>query len=87
MSHLGMSQLVTQPTRITNTGQANILDLIFTNDPLSINIVNFLPPFSTSDHLMIDFVIYYNSVASDESLFPRNSPSQNTIGQKETMTK
>ena len=62
-----MSQLVTQPTRITNTGQSNILDLIFTNDPLSINIVNFLPPFSTSDHLMIDFVIYYNSVASDKS--------------------
>ena len=61
MSSLGMSQLVTQPTRISNTGQSSTLDLIFTNDPLSINIVNYLPPFSTSDHLMIHFEIYYNT--------------------------
>ena len=59
-----MSQLVTQPTRIANTGHANILDLILTNDPLSINIINYLPPFSTSDHLMIHFIIYYNSVSN-----------------------
>ena len=34
MSSLGMHQIVTQPTRITNTSQTSILDLIFTNDPL-----------------------------------------------------
>ena len=61
MTSLGMSQIVTQPTRISNTGQSSTLDLIFTNDPLSINIVNYMPPFSTSDHLMIHFEIYYNT--------------------------
>ena len=64
LSVLGMSQLVTQPTRIANTGHANLLDLILTNDPLSINIINYLLPFSTSDHLMIHFIIYYNSVSN-----------------------
>ena len=78
MTSLGMSQLVTQPTRISNTGQSSTLDLIFTNDPLSINIVNYMPPFSTSDHLMIHFEIYYNTgpntapddVNSDEIYLP-----------------
>ena len=60
MSSLGMSQLVTQPTRIANSGHSSILDLIFSNDPLSIDVINYLPPFSTSDHMMIEFVIYCN---------------------------
>ena len=64
LSVLGMSQLVTQLTRIAKTGHANILDLILTNDPLSINIINYLPPFGTSDHLMIHFIMYYNSVSN-----------------------
>ena len=61
MSSLGMHQIITQPTRITSTSQTSILDLIFTNDPLSTNIIDYLPPFSTSDHLMIHFSVYYHS--------------------------
>ena len=61
MSSLGMSQLVTQPTRIANTGHSNILDLIFSNDPLSIGVINYLPPFSTSDHMTIEFIIHCNN--------------------------
>ena len=64
MSFLGMHQIVTQPTRIASTGQSSILDLILTNDPLSINVGNYLSPFSTSDHLMIHFSIYHMQAQS-----------------------
>ena len=50
---LGLSQLVNDPTR-----NENILDLIFTNDPLLISNVQVTSPFSTSDHNAIIFSIY-----------------------------
>ena len=35
VSNLGLHQFITEPTRISNTGTANTLDLIFSNDPCS----------------------------------------------------
>ena len=44
MSSLGMTQFITDVTGISNSGTANILDLVFSNDPLSINVNAMLPP-------------------------------------------
>ena len=39
-------------------GQGNILDIVLCNDPLGLTINNYLDPFSTSDHAMIDFSVF-----------------------------
>ena len=59
MSSLGMTQFITDVTRISNSGTANILDLVFSNDPLSINVNATLPPLSTSDHNIIEFEVFF----------------------------
>ena len=53
-----MTQLVKDPTRISESSSSNILDLIFCNDPMSIQITNHLPPLSTSDHNIVEFIIF-----------------------------
>ena len=58
VSTLWLHQFVTNPTRIINTGTANILDLLFSSDLCAIAITNYLPPFSTSDHDTIEFVTF-----------------------------
>lgn len=50
--HNGFCQFVTEPTR-----QQNIIDLIFTNDPILISNCVVGPPFDNSDHNSIDFSI------------------------------
>ena len=55
ISNFGLHQFVTEPTQFSNTGTANTLDLLFSNDPCAIVVTNHLPPFSTSDHVMIEF--------------------------------
>ena len=55
ISNFGLHQFVTEPTRFSNTGTANTLDLLFSNDPWAIVVTNYLPAFSTSDHVMIEF--------------------------------
>jgi len=47
---IGCEQYVMEPTR-----GANILDLLFCNDPLFLSTVTVTPPFSTSDHATILF--------------------------------
>ena len=54
-SSLGLHQLVTEPTRHSSTGNHNTLDLIFSSDPCAIVVTDCLPPFSTSDHSVIEF--------------------------------
>ena len=46
---------ITQPTRFDSTGTANTLDLLFCNDPCAVVVTDYLPPFSSSDHVMIEF--------------------------------
>ena len=59
MSSLGMIQFVIEATGIGNTGIENILDLVFSNDPLSVNIDSMHPPLSTSDHNLIEFEVFF----------------------------
>ena len=59
MSSLRMTQFITDVTRISNSGTANISDLVFSNDPLSINVNATLPPLSTSDPNIIEFEVFF----------------------------
>ena len=61
MSSLGMTQFVCEPTRVSKTNSDNILDLIFSNDPISVHVSNHMPPLSTSDHHIIEFSIFFPS--------------------------
>ena len=54
-SNLGLSQFVLEPTRLNLNGVSNTLDVILSNDPLIINIIEVSELFSTSDHCMINF--------------------------------
>ena len=69
MSLLGMNQFVCDPTRMSKFNNNNILDLIFSNDPLSVHIADHLAPLSTSDHHVIEFFIFptssHNNVTTD----------------------
>lgn len=56
----GFQQLVSTETR-----KNNILDLVFTNDPLLISELDVDEPFGSSDHFSIHFFIYINSAALD----------------------
>ena len=40
---------------LAQAAQHNSLDLIFCNDPCAVVVTDYLPPFSTSDHVMIEF--------------------------------
>ena len=75
MSSLGMAQLVTEPSRYDSFNR-NILDLVFTNDPLAVDITNMLPPFSTSDHTQIEFSI--SLPASTQNSTPVGTPSNDS---------
>ena len=57
MQSLGMVQFVSDSTRVSSSTPQNILDLVFSNDPLLIQNMNQLPPLSSSDHNIIDFII------------------------------
>ena len=70
MSELGMTQFVQSPTIISRTGLGNILDLIFSNDMLSVQILDHLPPISTSDHHLIEFAIYLTNNNDDHHAIP-----------------
>jgi Reverse transcriptase (RNA-dependent DNA polymerase)/Endonuclease-reverse transcriptase len=48
----GLTQLITESTRL-----GNILDLVFTNDPLIISQLRVAPPLGSSDHESLIFVI------------------------------
>ena len=61
MSLLGMSQFVCDPTGMSESNNNNILDLIFSNDPLSVHVADHLAPLSTSDHHVIEFSIFTTS--------------------------
>ena len=78
MQSLGMTQFVSDSTRISNTHASNILDLIFANDPLLIQITNQLPPLSTSDHNIIEFVVLIPSSTHNVSAPIASSEYVNT---------
>ena len=48
----GFSQVVDQPTRLNNK-----LDIVLTNEPLTVHSVKVEPPFVTSDHCRVDFTV------------------------------
>ena len=56
--NLGISQFVVEPTRLNQLGHGNILDIIMCNDPLFVNISTVKPPLGTSDHCIIDLLLY-----------------------------
>ena len=68
LSELGFIQFVDQPTRLNNTATGNILDLIFSNDPMSINIETYGSPIGSSDHCIINFNVFTNSADHDSRL-------------------
>ena len=57
----GYSQLVTEPTR-----DNNILDLLLTNEPISICDVSVQQPFSTSDHCQVCFKVFAEQLSNEE---------------------
>jgi len=57
-STLGLSQFILEPTRLNLNGNSNTLDLVLCNDSTVIKIDEYLPPFGTSDHCLINFSIY-----------------------------
>ena len=77
MSLLGMNQFVCDPTRMSKSNNNNILDLIFSNDPLSVHIADHLAPLSTSDHHVIEFSIFttssHNNVTTDDDSSPAST--------------
>ena len=76
ISSLGMVQFVSDPTRFSNSTASNTLDLIFSNEPLSVQIINHLPPLSTSDHSVIEFLIFPPSIQPHSS--SNSSPLTNS---------
>ena len=52
-----MTQFVTEPTRFSTSGSYNILDLILSNNPMTIDVNDYMAPLSTSDHIVVDFSI------------------------------
>ena len=50
---LYLTQHVTQPTRIRENQNYSCLDLIFTNEELVVNSLEYLPGLDTSDHLVL----------------------------------
>ena len=54
MSSHGMTQFVHQPTRHSSSGTDNVLDLIFSNDSLSVIITDIGHPLGMSDHATIE---------------------------------
>jgi len=57
----GYSQLVTQPTR-----DNNILDLVLTNEPVTICDVSVQQLFSTSDHCQVCFKVFVEQSSNEE---------------------
>lgn len=57
VSELGFQQFVEQPTR-----GDNILDIVLCNDPMLVADVNQSPPFCTSDHNCITFVLNFSQL-------------------------
>ena len=54
----GYSQLITEPTR-----DSKILDVLLSNEPISISDVSVLAPFSNSDHSQVGFRVFVEPVA------------------------
>ena len=59
VNSLGMTQFVLHPTRFSPSGTSTTLDLIFSNDDLAVDVSNYLTPFSTSDHLTLEFSVFF----------------------------
>ena len=63
--NLGLHQFVLEPTRYTQVGAGNILDIVLCNDQSAIDIECINSPLSTSDHCIVDFVLHF-----PQSTFP-----------------
>ena len=61
----GFEQFVHEASRITSAGSTNILDLIFCNNPIGVNVDMLDSPISNSDHATILFSVF--SDASTEN--------------------
>ena len=72
LSELGSIQFVDQPTRLNNTATGNILDLIFSNDPMPINIETYGSPIGSSDHCIINFNVFTNPADRDSKATVNN---------------
>ena len=58
----GFSQVVQSATRADN-----LLDLVFSNEPLALCNVNVLHPFSTSDHCQVEFSVFADSALQTDA--------------------
>ena len=56
----GLTQFVRKPTRNVNHQSSNILDLIFSNDPNTIQSVKHMAPLGKGDH---DVLLAYTSIS------------------------
>ncbi|MFZ2539529.1 MAG: reverse transcriptase family protein, partial [Oscillospiraceae bacterium] len=64
----GLNQMVLSPTRYTEHGTDSTLDLIFCTDPCAVVVSDTLPPFSTSDHVMVKFSTFFPDTNSSQNI-------------------
>ena len=68
----GLHQFVNVPTRMSDSGQENILDLVFSNMYDTISDLSVIGPFSTSDHCIVKFevnTVYDKSAGGSSDLY------------------
>ena len=70
LNSTGFVQFVHEASRITRTGSTNILDLIFCNNPLGVNVDRLDSPISNSDHATILFSVFLNHRLTTIFLLP-----------------
>jgi len=56
----GFTQCTPEPTR-----SGNLLDLVLVSDPLAVSDITVAPPFSTSDHNLVDVSFLYTAFVSN----------------------
>ena len=86
MSTFGMTQFVTNPTRLSFSTEENILDLILSNDTSSVQINDSRGPISSSDHLLLVFDVFvpYSTTLTLTQSTPLPYSSPLTTGLKQT---
>ena len=68
LSSLGFVQFVEEATHVTCNGSNNILDLVFCNDPVGLDINSIEAPISNSDHNLIKFSVFSSSIGLSRNL-------------------
>ena len=73
-----MTQFVRNPTRYCNSGRGNILDIVLCDDQLFVDVLKHHPALGTSDHSMVEFILFFPEVESNSGSAD-STPEQITV--------